>query len=161
MKSRSVLIKFLIFGSPLLFLAFLFGFRQLRHDYLYPMSSEFINPYNGRPDPEFAKYVLPLTLKKGDLVDINIGDSPSDVTKLAVMQYLSPIIRMYPDAKRFHVIWGSGEVWQDVLDLRSWFRVRFCAVIVGAGMLFATVHGGQAALQVQGVWSPKPGVASA
>ncbi len=106
LKSRSTFSKILIFGSPLLFLVLLFGFRQLRHDYLYPTSSEFINPYNGRPDPELCKYVLPFVSKNQDLVSIDLGSVPGDVIKLAALQYLSPVVRMNPEAREFHITWS-------------------------------------------------------
>jgi hypothetical protein len=99
-------VELFLFSSPFLFLSLLLGGQQWKHHILYPSSDVFINPYDEEYDPELEKYVSPMVSVAGQTVDVNVGDAPSDVIKSAVLQYLSPVIRMHPNENDFCVRWA-------------------------------------------------------
>lgn len=99
-RHRMLGVAFLLLISVLML-----GLRAWRQHFYCPTSDKFISPYNGKENPEFAAFLTPLINQSGDTVYIELGNCPADVIKVAVFQYLSPIIRMHPRAAVFEMTW--------------------------------------------------------
>ncbi|RYG70606.1 hypothetical protein EON80_07480 [bacterium] len=97
---------YFVIGSVMLLGLSAWAFPILKHRYYYPTSRTFMMP-DGSPSPEMEAYLKPCLVENGEVVAINLGDTSADIPQFAAFQYLSPYIRMKPEATEFHLRWTT------------------------------------------------------